>query len=57
MLARYIGPHQLPFNGPELSLRVSAGGVDSKMMVDEGRIKKMKNQLTEVGQHLIFVEA
>ena len=49
MLAKYIGPHQLPFNGPELSQRVSSGsGAESKMMVDESKIKKMRNQLNEV---------
>ena len=53
MLAKYIGPHQLPFNGPELSQRVSSGsGAESKMMVDESKIKKMRNQLNEVRRRL-----
>ncbi|KAL5265822.1 hypothetical protein ACHWQZ_G006498 [Mnemiopsis leidyi] len=52
MLARYIGPHHLPFNGPELSQRVSSGSgaKSSKMMVDESKIKKMRNQLNEISK-------
>ena len=55
-LARYIGPHQLPFTGPELSLRVATGGVDSKMMVDQSKFKKMKNQLNEVSRHVALCQ-
>ena len=49
MLAKYFGPHRLPFNGPELCVRVQSGsGVDSVRAGDQIRMKKMKVQLNEV---------
>ncbi|XP_063676952.1 transient receptor potential cation channel subfamily A member 1-like [Bolinopsis microptera] len=51
LLAKYFGPHRLPFNGPELCVRVQAGsGVDSIRAGDQIRMKKMKVQLNEISK-------
>ena len=48
LLARYVGPHQLPFNGSDLSSRVKDTETETQGTIDGGKLKKMKKQITEV---------
>ena len=56
VLAKYLTPYKVPFNGPELCTRVTYGGEESKILVETSKIKKLKYQMNEVRYELYFIK-